>query len=82
MGQIGRLLCAHELAELIANNMNDAMLVKIVAQSSRCELFVLTCFLLCLSHVFLLALDLRLDVQTLALSASGWSSDKAHHTCM
>ena len=53
---LGRLLCAHELAELIADNMIDAMLVKIVAQSSGCENVVLTGFLFFLSHVVLLAL--------------------------
>ena len=42
VGQIGRLLCAHELAELIADNMIDAMLVKIVAQSFRCGKTMLT----------------------------------------
>ena len=80
--KLGRLLCAHELAELIADSMNDEILVKIVAQRSRCESFVLTIFQLFFSHVGLLALQFWLDVQTLALSASVWSSDKAHHTCM
>ena len=42
--QNGRLLCAHELVELIADSMNDAILVKIVAQSSRCEKNVPTLF--------------------------------------
>ena len=42
--QNGRLLCAHELVELIADSMNDAILVKIVAQRSRCDNGVLTLF--------------------------------------
>ena len=74
--------CAHELVELIADNIKDAMLVKIVAQSSRCDNVVLTFVVVFLSHVALLARLWWLDVQTLAFSASVWSSDKAHHTCM
>ena len=38
-------MCVHELVELIADNMNDAILVKIVAQSSRCEIVVLALFM-------------------------------------
>ena len=42
-GDTSLLLCVHELVELIADNMN-AVLVKTVPQSSRCEKIVLTCF--------------------------------------
>ena len=55
VGQLGRLPCAHELVELIADNMNDAILVKIVAQRSRCESVVLTIVPLFFIHVALLA---------------------------
>ena len=75
-------MCVHELVELIADNMDDAILVKIVAQSFRSEIVCSQCFFLFFSHVAFLALQFWLDVQTLALSASGWSSDRAHHTCM
>ena len=75
-------MCVHELVELIADNMNDDILVKTVAQSSRCEKVGLTFFILFHSHVTHLTLQWWLDVQTLVRSSSVWSSDKAHHTCM